>query len=251
MGLSRFLYVLATAALGVASVSTARAEDIAAPERIDLNADPARASSMAEAGIGLLSLPGAELCSNLSCTTGDQSLMLEAWQLIRPQPQFALGAGITLGLIPTSEAPAEQPLNPTDGDEPASWIDREHSRGYFTAEATGRFYPLTGVRTEAWVGVTTGLVIVSDTFSSTEDAPDKAFVGPRGVTLRSEGFGIGVAAGGAYAFGHNWFAGGSLRYANWFLPQNPATSAFGDEAALTGRVSVFILGVTIAYRVPL
>ena len=220
-------------------------------ERIDLNADPNRASAMAEAGVGLLALPGAAICSNLSCTKGDRSLMLEAWQLIRPRPKFGLGAGMTLGLLPASEAPPEQPLNPEDDTQPASHIVREHTRGYFNAQAVARFYPFTAATAEAWLGVTTGLVVVTDTFGSAEAASDKAYVGPRGVTLRSEGFTLGLATGGAYALGRNWFAGGTFRYSNWFLPQNPQTSAFGDEASLTGRVSVFHLALTLAYRVGL
>lgn len=220
-------------------------------KRTDLNADPTKPSAMVEAGIGLLSLPGAALCSNLNCVTGDESLMLEAWQLVRPQPKFGFGAGITLGVIPRSELPPAQSMNPSEGDEPATWIDRDHTRGYLTTEGVARYYPLTGVTTEAWVGITSGLVLVSDTFRSNEDVPDASFVGPRGVTLRTEGLSVGLAAGGAYALHRNWFVGGSIRYAAWFLPKKPATSAFGDEASLTGRVSAFILGVTLAYRVAL
>src|ERR1039457_3066150 len=54
----------------------------------------------AEIGLGLLGLPTAMVCTNrivlpFGCKRGDVSPMLELWQLFRPSPLFAFGAGIT------------------------------------------------------------------------------------------------------------------------------------------------------------
>ena len=45
--------------------------------------------------------------------------------------------------------------------------------------------------------------------------------------------------------------GTSFRYANWFLPTTAAKDPLLDEASLTGRNTVFSLGISLAYRIPL
>ena len=213
--------------------------------RSDVDAD--RVRGMAEFGFGLLTLPGAAVCvagNPPTCNRGDTSLMLEAWQLVRPRDNFAAGAGITLGVIPTTDAP------------PGSLgsVERDHSRAYFTAEMIARYYPVLRERLEGWAGLTGGLVVVSDTFissSTSVEYSDKAFVGPRGVTIRTEGATLGVALGGAYNFVTQWYAGASFRFGSWFLPKIPGRDAFGDEASLAGRNSMFVIGFNIAYRIAL
>ncbi|HMJ14878.1 MAG TPA: hypothetical protein VK524_25875, partial [Polyangiaceae bacterium] len=154
-----------------------------------------RPVGMAEFGVGWLTLPGAEVCggpTQASCQQGDTSLELEAWQLYRANLRFAFGAGLTLGLVPTTDAPRSIP-DPVEGEDP---IERDHSRGYLTIEGIARYYPWVGESWEVWAGVTGGVVILSDTFATPPGKyEDKALVGPRGITIRSEGYTIGLAAG--------------------------------------------------------
>lgn len=207
-------------------------------------ADPERLVGMAEVGLGWLVLPGAEVCverSTAGCSQGDSSLQVEAWQLFRVGGAFAVGAGLTLGLIPTTDAPREDPPG----------VEREHTRRYLTVEGTVRYYPYVAESLEAWVGLTSGLVVVSDRFESKEGRQEVELVGPRGVTIRTEGYTIGLAAGVAYLFAPNWSVGASLRYGTWFLPSEPERDPLGDEASLVGRNSVFGAGISVAYRIPL
>ena len=237
-----------SAALGLAALCRVTSAD-QPPNVYDLAyADADRIRGMAEFGVGILTLSGAEVCvagETTTCERGDTSLMLEGWQLVRPDRRFAVGAGITLGLIPTTDDP------PT----PPGGIERDHSRGYFTAEAIVRYYPWRRDHWQAWAGLTGGLVVVSDAFSSASppsvEYSDKAFVGPRGVTIRTEGATMGLALGGTYDLLADWALGASFRYGNWFLPNEPERDAFGDEASLTGRSSMFVIGFNIHYRVPL
>jgi hypothetical protein len=136
-----------------------------------------RPTGIAEFGFGWLTLPGAAICvaPAAGCREGDTSFLLDAWQLYRANTRFAVGAGIMLGLIPTNNPP------------PPKGREREHSRQYFTVEGTIRYYPYVGQNVEWWVGVTGGLVVVSDRFVVESDGPDRALLGPRGVTIRSEG----------------------------------------------------------------
>lgn len=203
-----------------------------------------RATGMAELGLGWLVLPGAKVCSartQNSCKRGDSSPMIEVWPLVRPTPRFAVGAGVSLGLIPTTDAPRQDPPG----------VQRDHSRGYLTVEGIGRYYAIVGERLEAWAGLTLGFVAVSDTFQSKNGLTDKALVGPRGVTIRTEGYTVGVAIGGAYSLSSHWSVGSTLRYGAWFLPRKPATDPLGDEASLVGRNSMFSLSLNVAYRIPL
>jgi hypothetical protein len=199
---------------------------------------------MAEVGLGWLVLPAAEVCVErdiAGCTKGDSSLDLDAWQLYRANRSFAFGAGMTLGLTPTTDAPRQDPPG----------THRNHSRGYFTFEGIFRYYPYSEDPFEVWLGLTSGLVVVSDRFESAEGNNDKALVGPRGVTIRTEGYTVGLAAGGAYSFAPRWSMGAALRYGSWFLPSEPARDPLGDEASLVGQNDVFSLAVNIAYRIGL
>ena len=79
-----------------------------------------RPSGIAEAGVGWLTLPGAEVCIDrkTGCSQGDTSLALDLWQLYRQSRRFAFGAGILLALIPTTDAPKQDPQG----------VQRDHSR---------------------------------------------------------------------------------------------------------------------------
>lgn len=199
-----------------------------------------RPHGMAEAGFGWLTLPGANVCSQAGCKAGDTSFELDGWQLYRQNVRLAFGAGLLLGLVPTTDAP--------QGDN--NGIQRDHTRKYLTLEGMLRYYPYVGEKFELWTGLTGGLVVLSDRFQVVTDY-DKPLIGPAGVTIRTEGGTLGVALGGAYELSRHWSIGGSFRFGNWFLPDTPATDPLLDKASLTGRNSVFSLGLNLAYRIPL
>lgn len=200
-----------------------------------------RPTGIAEAGFGWLTLPGADVCSQAGCKAGDTSFELDGWQLYRPNLRLAFGAGLLLGLIPTTDAPP---------DENENGVVRDHTRRYLTLEGTLRYYPYVGQSFEFWTGVTGGLAVLSDRFQVV-DVYDKPLIGPAGVTIRTEGGTLGVAFGGAYELSRNWSIGSSLRVGSWFLPQSPAADPLLDKASVTGRNWVFSLGINVAYRVGL
>jgi hypothetical protein len=199
-----------------------------------------RPTGMAEAGFGWLTLPGAQVCSQAGCKDGDTSFELDAWQLYRQNVRLAFGAGLLLGLIPTTDAPKRDPMG----------IERNHSRKYLTLEGMLRYYPYVAEKSEFWVGLTGGLVVLSDRFQVV-DVYDKPLIGPSGVTIRTEGGTLGIALGGAYELSQHWSLGGSFRFGNWFLPSKPAQDPLEDKASVRGRNSVFSLGLNVAYRISL
>jgi hypothetical protein len=193
----------------------------------------------AEFGVGLLALPGAEVCieRKVGCTNGDSSVVVSGWPMFR-RGNFAIGAGVMLGLTSSSDAPRNDPPD----------VPRDHWRRYFTVEMTARYYvPLTPTL-DAWVGIMTGLAVVNDTFQSQAGLSDQALVGPRALVLLTEGGSLGAGAGISHALSENWLIGGSLRASEWFLPTTPARDPLGDEASLTGLVTTVELGVNLAYR---
>lgn len=204
-----------------------------------------RPTGIAELGAGWLTLPGASVCaehsSGATCRKGDTSFELDAWQLYRTNRRWAFGAGLLLGLIPTADAPRREP----------SGIERNHTRSYLTLEGTIRHYPYVGQSVELWWGVAAGLAVVSDRFVVSGRGSDLALVGQRGVTIRSEGASIGLAGGAAFYLTNHWSLGAAFRYGNWFLPKVAAKDPLLDEASLTGRNTMFSLGISIAYRIPL
>ncbi len=208
------------------------------------NQDFDRAVGLAEAGIGVLALPFAKLCSNRAedrCTTGDMAMMAEVWQLLRANRLLAAGAGVTAGLFPSADTPAAEPDD----------LEREHSRQYLLVEGTVRFFLWSSPTWEGWAGATSGLVVVRDTFLSQAHLTDQALLGPRGSTVRTEGLVLGGALGASYPLAANWRLGGSLRCAFWSLPREPATNALGDEASLSGRTISTVVGMSLTYRVSL
>lgn len=221
-------------------LASATTPDLSEPRVISGFAALDRPTGMAEAGFGWLTLPGADVCSSGGCKAGDTSFELDAWQLYRQNLRLAFGAGLLLGLIPTTDAPQLD----------SSGIERDHSRKYLTLEGMLRYYPYVGEKSELWLGLTGGLVVVSDRFKVV-DAYDKPLIGPSGVTIRTEGGTLGLALGGAYELSKNWSVGGSFRFGNWFLPDEPARDPLKDKASVTGRNSVFSLGLNVAYRISL
>jgi hypothetical protein len=201
-----------------------------------------RPVGIAELNVGVLTLPGAEVCADrtAACSRGDVSLALEAWELYRATRRFGFGAGVMVGLIPTA--------NPEQDPE---GVERDHSRSYMTFEAVVRYYPFVGRRFEGWVGAVGGLVVVNDRFDIPDEEDNRALLGTRGVTIASEGGSLGLAAGMAYELAEHWSLIGSLRVTQWFLPRTPETDPLGSEASLTGVNTASSLSFGVAYRLPL
>jgi hypothetical protein len=232
--------LLAVACIGLAAARAHAATPDSEPRVITGFRALDRPTGIAEAGFGWLTLPGADVCSQVGCKAGDTSFELDAWQLYRQNTRLAFGAGLLLGLIPTTDAPRSDPMG----------IERNHARKYLTLEGMLRYYPYVGQSFEFWVGLTGGLVVVSDRFQVV-DAYDKPLIGPSGVTIRTEGGTLGLAFGGSWELSQHWSFGGSFRFGNWFLPSTPAADPLTDHASVTGRNSVFSLGFNMAYRIPL
>lgn len=245
---------IAGLSLGCLCAAPCLADDLPPPAHSPEYNDPrlargftalARPMVSAEIGVGWLTLPGASVCGERSsgqgCKNGDTSFELDIWQIYRNSRRFAFGAGVMLGLIPTTDAPRNDPEE----------IVRDHSRSYLTLEGSIRHYPYVGESVELWWGLSGGLAVVSDRFVVKDKNSDLALVGQRGSTIRTEGAAIGVLGGAAFYLADHWSLGTTFRYANWFLPTTAAKDPFLDEASLTGRNTVFSLGISLAYRIPL
>jgi hypothetical protein len=200
---------------------------------------PDRIIGIAQVGIGWLTLPRALVCGEGNvCRQGDTTPFVEAWNLVRLDYGFAFGAGITLGLIPTTDAPREDPPG----------IERSHRRGYMTIEPLVRYYPWRTPEVEGWVGAGAGLVIVSDRFVSNDADQRYAFVGTPGTTLRTEGLSLLAGFGVSVVLSEAWTLGFTGRAGMWRLPRTPETSPFGDEASLSGSNSVIYAGISLAFQ---
>jgi hypothetical protein len=253
MAMSRAKHLVGALAMLCAwSTWTAHAGAQTAEAATGTNPDPHRLVSgfaamtrpvgIAEGNAGVVVLPGAEVCVERSagCKRGDVVFAFEGWELFRWNPQWAFGAGVMLGLLPTAHP-----------RQPPEMIPRDHTRSYLTFEGMLRYYPYVGESMEAWVGPFGGLVVVNDRFQVVSEADDRALLGTRGVTVRTEGGSIGLAAGMAYSLGKNWSLLGSLRFSQWFLSWTPQKDPLGSEASLSGRNSAFTFGLGIGYRVAL
>ncbi len=250
--MSRSQRLLGLVAFGLASLSgTVHAtEKPESPDGTDPDphrlltgfASQTRPTGMAEGNVGVLTLPAAEVCVERSagCSKGDVVFALEGWQLYRATRRWAFGAGVVVGLVPTAHP-----------KQPPEAIPRDHTRSYFTFEGMLRYYPYVGKDFEAWTGVLGGLVVVSDAFDVIDKTDDRALLGGRGVTIRTEGASVGLAGGFAYGLSEHWSFLGSLRLSEWFLPKDPATDPLGSEASLTGPNTALMLGFGIAYRASL
>jgi hypothetical protein len=192
----------------------------------------------AEFGVGLLTLPGAEVCTRPeSCSRGDNNVALSGWPILR-RGSFAIGAGAMIGINTSADVPANDPPD----------VPREHARRYLSIEFVARYYLPLGERVDGWVGLTTGLGVVNDIYQTKKGLSDFARVGPRAAVLLTEGFTLGFGAGAGYKFSDNWIVGGGARLSNWFLPTTPLKSPLGDEASLKGHVLAVDMTFTVAFR---
>ena len=157
-----------------------------------------RPYTLAQLGLGLLTLPAADVCLKVRpCTKGDTTLEIDFWQMYRANRRLAVGAGGTLALRPTTDNPPSE-----------AGIDRNHTRSYYIVEGQGRYYAIVSPSFEAWIGATAGIVIVSDRYSI--DDPNKrvwSIIGPRASSVTTEGASVGALLGAEWSFAPNWAAG--------------------------------------------
>jgi hypothetical protein len=234
--------MLAVGAVSLLFAQSARADETIATRGAMAARGYDRPYTVAQLGLGFLTIPGADVClKDRPCTKGDTSIELDFWQMYRANADFAVGAGATVAVKPTVDNPPSDP-----------GFDRSHSRGYFLVEAQGRYYALHLEWFEAWAGLSAGGVIVSDRYTiEGPDEPKAAIIGPRSSTIRTEGGTVGALLGAQWTFAPNWAFGLSVRYMRWFLPQDPATTVFLDTATLTDQQSVLNIGLLCSYRIAL
>jgi len=235
------LFLLASA-LGATLQRSARADETASTRRALAARGVDRPYTLAQLGLGLLTLPAADVClKSRPCTKGDSSIGIDFWQMYRANRSFAVGAGASVALVPTTDNPPSE-----------AGIDRSHTRSYFLVEGQGRYYAIVSPSFEAWIGATAGIVIVSDRYSI--DDPSKrtwALIGPRSSSVSTEGATVGALFGTEWSFAPNWALGFSARYMQWFLPHEPATTVFLDRATLTDQQSAIHVGISCSYRIAL
>jgi len=239
------LLIWLSAASVFAIAAPSRAEETAST-RSAMTARGVRPYTLAQLGVGLLTLPAADVCLTATqCSKGDTSVEIDFWQMYRASPAFAIGAGASFALRPTTDTPTTQMMA-------ESGVTRSHTRSYFLVEAQGRYYWLRFETIEAWFGATAGGVIVSDRYAvEGGEQPTAALIGPRSSTVRTEGGALGLLLGGQWSFAPNWGLGISARYMRWFLPHEAATSVFLDRATLTDQQSVLNFGISCSYRIAL
>ncbi|HTJ82934.1 MAG TPA: hypothetical protein VL400_14535 [Polyangiaceae bacterium] len=241
----RLVVLAATSAISVATARAAHADDNSTTARRAVAArELGRPHTVVEVGAGIFALPAAQVCPTSldQCSTGEISLGLGIRNLYQFGP-FGIGAGITWGTTLRN-----------DDARGAAELQREHARRYFMVDGLFRYSYFETNDAEAWFGGTLGLVGVLDswTVEADRDPPSKVkFVGPDSLGISTEGFSASVAAGGSWFFADNVSLGGIFQYGNWVLPFDPHTTPLGDVASLKGRLDVFQLSLTLAYRIAL
>jgi hypothetical protein len=198
----------------------------------------ARPYGLVEFGVGIMALPDAKLCGgDAGCDKGDVSVEVDAWPLFRASPSFAVGAGMTLALIPMQDVPSVKTRFP-----------RDHARRYFTAEGIGRYYFLHGPALEFWGGISAGLIVVSDNFRTPSKNQTYALIGAESANIATEGLSLGLGTGVTFGVNRHLQVGATLRFANWYLPPTREVIAFDERASLSSRVTMLNLALTVAYH---
>lgn len=240
----------AEASAGAPAASTPASEPHAGVEDDALARIVDRPHTVAEIEAGIIALPNAPISPGQRggdtpivgrIGRGDATLQTGIHVLYRWSRQYAIGAGAIFAPRPTSD---EQYGGLTA-------LPRTHSRSYLFLGMEGRYVPVHYRFFEAWVGLSSGAVIVADRFTTEVSDKVPTILGTPDVTIRTEGFAIGAQAGGSYYLSENWIAGANVRGYHWILPETPSCSAIGDCATLSGSVQAFELGLTVGYRLPL
>lgn len=209
-----------------------------------------RPHTVAELEAGIIALPNAPISPGQRggdtplvgrIGRGDATLQTGIHVLYRWSRHYAIGAGAIFAPSPTSD---EQYGG-------VASLRRTHSRSYLFLGMEGRYVPIHYKYFEAWVGLSSGAVIIADRFTTEAGQKVPTILGAPAVTIRTEGFAIGAQAGGSYYLSENWIVGANLRGYHWILPEERQCSSIGDCATLGGAVQVFELGLTIGYRLAL
>jgi hypothetical protein len=209
-----------------------------------------RPHTIAELEAGIIALPNAPISPGQrggdafifgKIGRGDATVQTGIHVLYRWSREYAVGAGAIFAPSPTSD---EQYGG-------LSSLPRTHARSYLFLGMEGRYIPVHYKYFEAWVGLSSGAVIVADRFTTQAGDEVPTILGTRDVTIRTEGFAIGAQLGCTYYITENWLAGANLRGYHWILPENRQCSSIGDCATLSGSVQAFEMGLTIGYRLPL
>ncbi len=208
-----------------------------------------RRHTMAVLEGGIIALPNAPISNSqrggsVPFTTvghGDATLQTGVRLLYRGGRDWTVGFGALFGPSPTSDSEYGGLKS----------LPRTHSRNYMVFTTEGRYVPLRTARFEGWLGLVGGGVVIADRFST--DAGDlvPSVLGKKIVTIRTEGFVLGLQAGLTWNFAERWGAGVVVRGSQWFLPTTPSCSPIGDCATLEGSVQSFEAGLSIGYRIPL
>jgi hypothetical protein len=266
-GGSRFAMRGALVALASALVpplaSVARGDETAAGKGTTAIAAPAHVSTpeldsgdwllkrkhtIAEFELGVMALPTAPISAgqqggNLPIGTighGDATASVGMHLLFRGGPNWAIGAGALFAPRPTSD----------NNYGVANGPPRSHARSYLSLGGEGRYIPIHFKTVEAWVGVSVGAVIVADRFDTTT-APVPSDLGTSEVTVRTEGFSVGLQTGGEWAFAERLIIGFALRLNRWVLPSQSECTPIGDCSTLVGSVTELELGLRFGYLIPL
>ena len=201
-----------------------------------------RPHTLVDVGLGALTLPRANLCITRTCTTTDLTLLLALRHFFRFNRRWAFGAGISWGLRPGSDDAT------VSGDGVV--VPRTHARNYFSVAGNARYYPIANDAWDLWTGLTSGIIVVSDRYRVTE--PGTSIVGPRGVTVASEGFMAGVGFGVDWSLARNWTVGVWTTQMLWQLPKAHACAQTGSDcASVGGSLFSFETGLSATYRVRL
>ena len=217
-----------------------------------------RKHTIAELELGFIALPnapispsqqGGSLPFGTTIGHGDATASLGLHFLYRGGADWAVGAGALF-------CP-----NPTSSTTVANGITRTHSRDYLWMGAEGRYIPLHYKTVEAWVGLAVGGVVVADRFTTDTGAQVPPLqvpsdLGTSQVTVRSEGFALGLQVGGEWEPAENLVVGLALRFDNWILPSqvapnSPQCTPIGDCPTLSGPVTEIEFGLRLGYRIPL
>src|SRR5512140_2400677 len=194
-----------------------------------------RPHTIAERELGFIALPNAPISNNQkggkvpflgTISKGDATLQTGLHLLYRGAPDWAFGAGALFAPFPTSDSNAGG-LGP---------LPRTHARSYLTLGAEGRYVPLHLKWLEGWVGLTMGGVVIADRFTTDVGDAVPPILGTKQVTVRTEGFAVGVQAGLSWMFAERWVAGAAFRADRWVLPDSPQCTPIGDCATVTGSV---------------
>lgn len=240
------VFAALTSIAGAAHAEELRARDPATP---DIGYLIARPHTIAELEAGIIALPTAPIGNaqkggNTPFGTigkGDATLQTGLHLLYRGSPEWALGAGALFAPRPTSD---EQ-----YGGLGA--LPRTHSRSYLYLGTEARYVPLHLKWIEGWVGLTAGAVIIADRFVTNGGDEVPTILGTKQVTVRTEGFSLGVQGGADWMFAERFVAGIAFRADRWLLPQSAQCTPIGDCATLTGTVVAIEMGLKLGYRIPL